>query len=136
MEARPLTPWQTACEIPSDIGLGSDVCAHLCVPGAYVLSTPRFLLLAREVDIHGSLDDLLNPYARFHVEQCNAWSLDLVAGDACAAYECLVATAGDREFVCWKSKRGLHCRKSGASFIRFLQTISRSKQNVEGLRKQ
>jgi hypothetical protein len=85
--------------------------------------------MAREVPIwkdagmsaERHLEELLNPYARFPPEICNAWSLDLVAGDACAAYECLVATAGDREWVCWKSKTGLHCRKSGPSFIQLLR---------------
>lgn len=129
-----LSPWDEACALPSHHGIASDTFAHLCKAGAYVLSTPRFLLLARPVEIpvwmqngeFGSwdLEKLLDPYSRF--ENPNAWSFGVLTGDLCAAYECLIATAGEFPFLCWQNRKGqLMIRKSGPNFLRLLQNVKR-----------
>ncbi len=151
------SPWQRACLLPSEHGLAVDVQAHMCVPGAYVLSTPAFFLLARPVQLDADWmrvhdedpeerdwnedywyclvrDELIDPFHRFPPESCNAWCIGVLAGDMVAAYRALVAAGGEHEFICWQDRRnGYRCRRTGPAFNKFLSTIhERKRRQQEG----
>lgn len=121
----PDTPYYRAMLVPSDAGFHVDVMAHLSGgPGAFVISTPEFFLLAREVDLTAPMEELMNPWCRFPHDQCNALCIGLCAGDAALAYMALVAVAGEREFIGWQTRRGtIVVRKTGPSFRKYVETI-------------
>ncbi len=124
-----MTPCEAAQQVPSFHGWATDVFAHL-QPGGYVLSTPDFFLLAREVDLSATADELLNPFHRFPPAECNALCLSLVAGDAIAAFRALVHIAGDREFVAWQTESGgVKIRRSGPGFLKFLETVANRRKS-------
>lgn len=135
------TPWETAMDIPSAHGLAADTFAHLCGgPGAYVLSTPEYFLLARQMRFNpddavdpGYLSARTNPFMRWHPRECNAWCIGVLAGDMVAAYRALVAVGGEREFICWQDRHnGYRWRRTGPKFDAYLSSIQKAR---DGLRR-
>jgi hypothetical protein len=96
----------------STLDFESDLAGYLRY--GYVVSTPDFFVMAREVNQKAPYDELVNPYS---VHQSpNAWWVGLIAGDWRAA---LAMLPHKRQLIGWE-------RRHGVRFYRLTSLIDRS----------